>query len=362
MRPLPNTPPPACSSADTHPPPRFLFVSVNRRCNLRCQHCMYWQASAEKTSGDISIARRHEIIGEFAELSPQGAVVICGGESMLDGKEYFSATTACREAGLRCLSVINGTCVTGVAMAERLICEGPTEVTVSLDSHQAALHDHSRGVSGAFDKAVRALRLLLAARVKVGSDSRIYAMALVSEQNYRDLDAFYDFVLNDVGADKLKLNFLQPTFGPPTWWYRDRFFEENLIRDEKKLAAIIRACDQRFGLGINPIWLDQVQMYHRSVRKNGLMRWGWRGGLRTEQHICNSYERNIMVDLYGRARLCFNSAFPARQLSSPGDLGNFWENSGPLREKMSRCNRYCAISHSVRKESATLPAESSKPY
>ena len=35
-------------------------------------------------------------------------------------------------------------------------------------------------------------------------------MAVICEQNYRELDAFYRFVLRDIGADKLKLNFLQP--------------------------------------------------------------------------------------------------------------------------------------------------------
>ena len=54
--------------------------------------------------------------------------------------------------------------------------------------------------------------------------TKIYVMAVICEFNYRDLDAFYDFVLNDIGADKLKLNILQPTFGPPTVWYQDRFF------------------------------------------------------------------------------------------------------------------------------------------
>ena len=38
-------------------------------------------------------------------------------------------------------------------------------------------------------------------------------MGLIFDENWRDLEAFYDFVLNDIGADKLKLNFLQPSFG-----------------------------------------------------------------------------------------------------------------------------------------------------
>jgi MoaA/NifB/PqqE/SkfB family radical SAM enzyme len=337
-------------------PPRFLFVDVNQRCNMRCQHCMYWKTAKEDTSGFISIARRNEILGEFAGLNSKGAVVICGGEAMLDLNEYFAVTANCRDLSLRCLSVINGTCVTNAGMAERLTKEGPTEITVSLNSHRAEVHDQTRGVRGSFDKAVGALRLLLAEREKRGRGPRIFAMAVICEQNYRDLDAFYHFVLRDIGADKLKLNFLQPTFGPPTWWYRDRFFKRNVIKDEEALAAIIHACDEKYRLRINPVWLEHVKMYHRSVRENGRMLWGWRGGRGTADHICNSYERNIMVDLYGRARLCFNPAFPATNLAGPGDLRQFWENGGPVRQKMRRCNRYCAISHSVRRESATLPA------
>jgi len=25
------------------PPPQFLFMHVNKRCNLRCQHCDFWK-------------------------------------------------------------------------------------------------------------------------------------------------------------------------------------------------------------------------------------------------------------------------------------------------------------------------------
>jgi MoaA/NifB/PqqE/SkfB family radical SAM enzyme len=318
---------------------------------------MYWKAPLEDRATYISIERRNEILDEFAGVSSGGAVVICGGESMLDLEEYFAVSVKCRQTGLRCLSVINGTRVHSSDMANRMMLEGPSEITVSLNSHRAEVHDRTRGVVGSFDKAVHALRYLLEARKKSGAETKIFAMAVICAQNYRELDAFYDFVLNEIGADKLKLNFLQPTFGPPTWWYRDRFFEQNLIRDEKALVAIIRDCDRKYGLRINPAWLDQVGMYHRSIRNNGGLLWGWRGGRGTEEHICNSYERNIMVDLHGRAGLCFNPAFPATQLSHRGDLRDFWEHSGPLREKMRRCNRYCGISHSVRRESATLPRE-----
>jgi MoaA/NifB/PqqE/SkfB family radical SAM enzyme len=317
---------------------------------------MYWKAKPEDTEAQISIERRDEILREFAELSPQGSVVLCGGEKLLDPDRYFAATARCAQSGLRCIATSNGTTISSTRMADRMVEQGPNEITVSLNSHRREVHDRSRGVTGSFDAAVGALRRLLASRAQHGRGPKIFAMAVVCTWNYRELDPFYDFVLNDIGADKLKLNFLQPTFGPPTWWFLDSYFAKNVIRDEEELARIIRACDEKYHLRINPLWLEQVKMYHRSVRKNGWAWLGWRLGGQTEEHICNSYERNIMVDLRGRARLCFNPVFPACQLSAPGDLRRFWEGSGELREKMRRCNRYCAISHSVRRESATLRA------
>jgi MoaA/NifB/PqqE/SkfB family radical SAM enzyme len=344
------------SSAAPHllGPPQWLFIDVNQRCNMRCQHCMYWKNKPLDPSQHISIARRNEILTEFAELNPRGNVVICGGESMLDPDRYFAVTNHCRGSGLRCYSVINGTRVNSSEMACRIVEEGPAEITVSLNSHLPEVHDETRGVPGSHAQAVRALRLLLQARGRHGSAPRIFAMAVICERNYRDLDAFYDFVLNDIGADKLKLNFLQPTFGPPTAWYRDSFFAENVVRDEEQLARVILACDEKYSLRINPVWLDQVKMYHRSIRKNGWVRLGWRRGRGTEMHICNSHDRNIMVDLRGRARLCFYPGFPFLQLSRPGDLRRLWQGSDSVRDRMRRCNRYCAISHSVRAVSATL--------
>jgi hypothetical protein len=199
------------------------------------------------------------------------------------------------------------------------------------------------------------MRLLVASRDRLKAEKPIYAMTVVFEGNYRDLDRFYDFILNDVGADKLKLNFLQPSFGLPKWRLVDRFFKENVISDYEALASMIRACDQKYGVRINPAWLEHVKMYHRSVLENRNAGAGWLHRTGTREHICNTYDRNIMVDLYGKAGLCFNSAFPSLPLRAGGDMATFWyEQSLPIREKMKKCNRYCGISHSVRRENATL--------
>ncbi|MCC6475098.1 MAG: radical SAM protein, partial [Burkholderiales bacterium] len=115
-----------------------------------------------------------------------------------------------------------------------------------------------------------------------------------------------------------------------------------------------RRCDQKYRLGLNPAWLSQAAMYFRSLANGRDHRLGWAAPLATEEHICNTYERNIMVDLYGVARLCFAPVFPGMRLSRYGDLRRFWEDADFIRARMRACNRLCGISHSVRREHATL--------
>lgn len=332
--------------------PKFLFVHVNKRCNLRCLHCNFWRQNDNDKHNYLSESEKERILSEFADLNPDGKVVICGGEKLLDLEDYFFITKTCRNLGLRSIGVTNGTLINSHVLAERLILEGAHEISISLNSHKEKLHDETRGVKGAFNKAVKALRLLIETREKLRAPTRIYVMGLIFKQNYEDLDAFYDFVLNDIKADKLKLNFIQPTFGHNG--QIDEFFAKNHQVDPDKIVEIIRYCDKKYRLNINPVWLEQVRMYFRSLQKGFDVDKGWSSKSRTEEHICNSYERNIMVDLYGYASLCFSTDFPRKKLLKKGDLKKFWEESDYIRKQMKRCNKFCGISHSVRRESSTL--------
>lgn len=337
----------------TRLPPRFMFVETNKRCNLRCTHCDFWQRDDRDRHNYLSRERKREVVAEFAEMSPFGSIVICGGEPMLDLDEYFAICGDARHHGLRILSVVNGTRIRSAEMADRMVLEGPHEISISLNSHRKDLHDRTRGVPGAFEKAVRALRLLVEARDRhTEAGARVIVMGLIYGSNYREIGDFYDFVLNDIGADKLKLNFLQPAFGQ--MGDVDPFFAAEGDVDPKLLAKLIDDSNERFDLGINPLWRDNVGMYFRSLSKVGDRERGWRSKAQTTGHICNTYDRNIMVNHYGVARLCFATAFAGRELKRYGDLRAFWDESEPIRKKMRRCNQFCGISHSVRAESSTL--------
>lgn len=339
-------------------PPRFLFLQTNNRCNLRCTHCDYWKLDDDDRANYLSPVSRHCLIEEFAELGGQ-YVVTCGGEPMLDLAEYFQLWAACRAAGVSGLSVINGTRVQTKEVARRMVTEGPSEITVSLDHWQPAEHDRLRGVKNSHAMAVKALELLREARLEQQLELRrsssrpvkLYAMTILSEDTWPTLDRFYEFALDGIGVDKLKLNIIQPTFRGVG---QDAYFAGARVSDVAACMAMIRKCDQRWSIPRNPAWLEAVEMYLRSVSAcaSPLLGWKERG---TTEAICNSYDRNIMVDLYGRARLCFSGSFPAVQLTGPGDLTSFWQaGSLPIRESMLGCKQFCGVSHSVRAASSLL--------
>ena len=337
----------------TLPPPRFVFMEVNKRCNLKCTHCDFWQRDDADKANYFSTEKKLAIMDAFSAMNPHGNIVVCGGEPMLDLEDYFDICKGARARGLRILSVVNGTRIRRAEMAERMITEGPHEISISLNSHDPVLHDETRGVKGAFNKAVTALRLLVAAKKKLGAtDTRIYVMGLIYKRNSRFIDEFYDLVLNDIGADQLKLNFIQPSFGQ--LGDVDPFFEKEGEVDAEDMTARIRAADEKYGLKLNPTWIDNVDMYFDSLQGIEDRAKGWSSGSGTKDHICNSYERNVMIDHYGVARLCFSDQFPGKTLTNAGDFKDFWTNAGMIRARMRRCNQFCGISHSVRRDSSTL--------
>jgi len=298
------------------------------------------------------MARRAELITEFKELGGE-TLVTCGGEPMLDLYDYFLLCRIARESKLKMFSVVNGTMISTADRAAMMVVEGPSEITISLDHWKASEHDRLRGVKGSHFAAIRAIKLLVEAREKYRVPTPIYAMTILSEDTWRTLDQFYQFAF-ELGVDKLKLNIAQPTFQGTS---DDEFFANSIVKDVDGCMAMIRHCDSLYGTARNPKWLSDVEMYLRSVAKckSPLAGWAATRDRGTDEAICNSYDRNIMIDLYGNARLCFNTIFPSFPLQKRGDLEYYWQEwSTPLRDCMVGCKQFCGISHSVRASESTI--------
>jgi MoaA/NifB/PqqE/SkfB family radical SAM enzyme len=319
-------------------------VELNEACNLRCEHCSFWKTDFKLV---LSKEAREDIIATFADMGGE-TVVTCGGEASLEGESFWEHHASARRHALRSFTVTNGTRITEKNV-QRWLTEGPTEITVSIDSHDPTEHDKWRGLPN-WHVATGALRRLLVERVAGGP--RVFAMTIVGERNYRDLPKLFDLVLGDIGADKLKLNIAQMTFGatPPGG---DEWFAANAPRDADDLLRVIETCDEKWGIQRNPQWKRDVWMYCNSVKVGANALLGRRSVGQTERNICNSGERNIWINHKGVAQLCPSHKFPGAKVRTGEDLRNFWKNAS-WRGEMAECRDYCGISHSVRREPSTM--------
>ena len=81
------------------PPPRFVFMEINKRCNLRCTHCDFWQRNDADRDLYFQLDQKLGVLDELAAMNPNANLVICGGEPMLDADDYFDLCAGARERG-----------------------------------------------------------------------------------------------------------------------------------------------------------------------------------------------------------------------------------------------------------------------
>ena len=118
--------------------PSRLYIEVNRKCNLRCESCDFWKDDKDLQMTDDRLSW---LIQEFADIGGK-TVITCGGEPTLSGERFWLLHSLARDNGLKSFSVHNGSGVNRRNVG-RWAWEGPTESSVSLDSHDREKHNRS---------------------------------------------------------------------------------------------------------------------------------------------------------------------------------------------------------------------------
>lgn len=313
-----------------------------------------WRNHRRDRTIDQNRDLRLQAIREFAELSPRGTVVSCSGEPLVEPKHYYDMCRVARESGLTSMSVLNGTLINSQEEADHLLVNGADEISMSIDHPNEEVHDQQRGMRGAWKKTTDCLRMLLDARERLGlRNKKIYVMFLMSNVSYRTIDEAYDLGLRQIGVDKVKLNFLQPTFA--LYGQKDAYWDLHTRDiDVEWLMGEIARCEDKYGLDFNPRWLENVRCYAES-----LARYHRDGQMITSGPMCDSFERNIVFELNTQMRLCYHESWPSlMRYQEPGDLRKFWfsPETEALRVKMRGCRRFCGICHTFKREPATREA------
>ena len=176
------------------PVPSAAFIEVNYDCVLRCKMCQLWTADFKKSRiGKKKILSLDEMKAAIDELSSSGIKNYCfiGGEPFLR-KDLLDIIGYCKERNLSCITVSNGYLIEE-ELAERIVLSGLDILAVSIDGPTNEIHDRIRGVKGAFDHAVRAIKLIRKRQKELNAEHPKVAIACtVSSNNFLNLPDMID--------------------------------------------------------------------------------------------------------------------------------------------------------------------------
>ncbi|VEN73509.1 Radical SAM domain protein [Candidatus Desulfarcum epimagneticum] len=180
--------------------PRLIAWEVTRSCNLACVHC---RAAADKGpyEGELSPDASLALVDQMAEVGSP-IVILTGGEPLLR-PDIFDIAAYGTEKGLRMVMAPNGSLITKET-AKKMADSGIKRISVSLDGNEKNSHDRFRGVDGAFDSAVRGIRLAKDAGVEFQINTTI------TQANLELMPAIHDLAI-EMGAAAHHIFLLVPT-------------------------------------------------------------------------------------------------------------------------------------------------------
>jgi len=140
-------------------PPFMVSYSITTKCNLKCKHC-YSESTDQVAPDELSTEEAFRLMDDLSRWGI-GLLIIDGGEplcreDLLDVVKYASSK------GIRTTIGSNGTLI-DEGMARKMLDAGVMSVAISVDGADAQTHDSFRGISGAFEQALKGVEACRAA-------------------------------------------------------------------------------------------------------------------------------------------------------------------------------------------------------
>jgi len=296
---------------------RFVKIEVSKECPSKCKTCNFWRTKTlmngeEICTKKLSFDQMKKLGRELKEIGC-GIVHLHGGEPFLY-PEILELIEYLKELGVYVQTDTNGLLI-NKKVAERFVKTGIDSISFSLDAPTRELNDFIRGVNGAYDKLINAIKLIQAA----DKDNKIYKNinATVSVYNIGHIDKILDVAHtlgissvtfgNVVSFGKNVKEICDKTFGKkvgsvaymnPDLMVKDKLLIERKIEEIKKKA-------NNLGISVGGLFLSLSPELIIS-------------GKRRLNSICNYFLYRCIIDIYGNVYPCDFLRYP---------LGNIHQNS-----------------------------------
>ena len=243
--------------------PRIISWNLTARCMLKCPHC--YISAGDPQRGELSTEQAREVIRRIVSFS-RPVVILSGGEPTLR-EDIFEIIRFGTGNGLR---MVMGSCgfLVDEATAGDLLRAGLKKIAISLDSCRPEVHDRFRGVEGAWEKAVEAIR----GSVSAGLGVQIHTT--VTWDNFREITDIIAFG-KELGVTDFQVFFLVPTGRGGTLSDVTPEMYETMIREVLTISAS--------GLNIRPTCAPQ---FIRIAHDMGLSLEKWGRGCIAGKSYC----------------------------------------------------------------------------
>ncbi len=301
---------------------------TNYECNLRCRMCRLpdrGRLLRQECGTPLSTGGMKAVIDGFADLGTLG-VGFTGGEPLLR-QDLFPLLRHARDRGMLTHLNTNGTLMDDTA-ARGILDAGVDSLNVSLDGATGRTHDRIRGVPGAFDRTVEAIRRIVRMRDETRSPLRLKIVSVLSVENVGEAGDFLRTAAA-LGVDCVEFIPRQP-------------FPEGPGKGIAADHALMRGVEAAVRLLRDPSSLPVP--LENSSRMLGLFEAAFRGG--PSPLVCHAGYNSLAVDCYGRIFPCVpyvNWNQPVGDLGGKG-LREFWYSTeyAPVRREVARC-RSCTL-------------------
>ena len=321
-------------------PIEFLFVPVTSYCNLLCVHCHIWTLGIQ----ELSLKKRCDFISYSGEVSPNTELYLTGGEPFSRPKDLLTLINAARNADLTVATGTNGTLVTET-LAKKLVCDGLLNIVISLDSHKAEIHDSLRSVPGTFNRVIKAIQDFRNARKSLNPCFQIFISSILGSWNLPMIDKLVDYCQYELLVDGIMFQPLQPSFGARS--DRKELINNPLFPTPSQVEIgieILKSFKNRYSFIKET--QEQLEAFKQYFYSSQFL----------ERSVCDSCEKNLMIDFEGNVTLCFNAweaGFkPIGNIKKDSPEIIFEKrNDHELLDKMRKCRRSCGLMLCHRKNS-----------
>ncbi|MCX7944449.1 MAG: radical SAM protein [Deltaproteobacteria bacterium] len=325
--------------------PRYLYITITRECNLRCQMCHFW--TYRDPEDKLTVKEIKEVIDQFSNINPQGIIIISGAEPTIHQNNFFEICKYIRSKGLKSACVTNGYDFTDETI-KRLIEEGPTYITLSLDSHIPEIHNRLRGKNDAFDKTLDSIKRLVSLNKQTkNSQTEITVISIIFDENIAYLPEYIEFVrsLDVIGV---LFQIINPTFAKVS--KEDKFFSEHFFKNKSEAISILESVYNKYKE--DPFVLlkrSDIEWFKNYINNPDFI----------GESVCDSHNKNIFLELCGDIVLCAHM----RNLNNGLAIGNVRQDklinilnseaAKKIKAIMEKCHRNCGLLACHKREEQT---------